>query len=210
MLKLFVIINILTNSSFADVGELSLKNKEPFWKAKDIYLGIVENRQIPVRADIDNGSPVMSIQLETAGLISTPMTFAYKKVIEFEKLPQVSIYFDEAKYYPEKQRLFLRLSGLGYHVQMIWQMKFTEEGDNKVIEWESIEGGFKGMKGWVRVSDYHHTKTEISFRGYYEALHLPLPKILMGLPLEIIGQKAAEKMRSFIEEEYKNDKPAKK
>jgi hypothetical protein len=53
-----------------------------------------------------------------------------------------------------------------------------------------------GVVGFEKVAD---DRTEMSIEAKYLADELPLPKHLVGLALEVVVQKVAEKLRSFIE-----------
>lgn len=49
--------------------------------------------------------------------------------------------------------------------------------------------------------------TEVSIIGRYEANELPLPRALIGVALEVVVQKVAEKMRRMIETASEPDRP---
>ena len=59
------------------------------------------------------------------------------------------------------------------------------------------------MKGFIGFESASLGTTEMSLIASYQSKVLPLPKILMGLALEVVTQKVAEKLRAFVETEYK-------
>ncbi len=81
---------------------------------------------------------------------------------------------------------------------------YPASGDGRdEIQFDVVWGNFKGMKGQIGFESTALAKTEMSLIASYQSKSLPLPKVLMGLALETVTQKIAEKLRAFIEQDYK-------
>ena len=83
------------------------------------------------------------------------------------------------------------------------QLQFGEGANARELHFRVVEGNFAGMTGVIRLEDDRRQKTEISMTSNYRSENIPLPAILMGFGLEIVGQQVASSMRSYIEEAAK-------
>jgi uncharacterized membrane protein len=175
---------------------------QPFWKSPENYKKMTETRAILVSAKTDAKENLRTMSVAGAGIVGTPLNYAYAAVKKFEDLPKVSERFEEAKWDPLKEKLFLHMSAMGYHVKMTLKLSFIEKDNKKVINWESVEGGFVGMKGQITLIEQDARHTEMSMDAYYEAEKLPLPKVLMGIGLEFVTQRVAGTFREYIEKAY--------
>lgn len=185
---------------------------KPFWKSKpDVEKKILNDGLIVVSADTDKveGNPPLQVmKVVSGGAVDAPWDFTYKTITDYDKLTKVDDHFKESKYNKEKNTLFLYMAALGYHARMNLQLKNVDVSNSKhrikQVQWECIEGQFKGMKGVFQIEEIERQKTEISMTAVYRSETLPLPKVLMGLGLEIIGRQVATKMRDYITNQYKN------
>lgn len=184
---------------------------KPFWRTKEKVLkNMHEERQIVCSASVDKFESISLEEKEkrkllvvAAGIVNVPMEWGWKTVRQFEKLPKVDDRFQEVKYYPERERLFLHLVAYGYHAKMIMQLRFGESSRAREIHFEVVEGMYLGMSGVIRLEDVGRQKTEISLTSQYISASIPLPAILMGVGLEIVGGRVASSMRSYLESEFK-------
>jgi uncharacterized membrane protein len=165
---------------------------------------MVEDKKILVSSTIEDKGLLKLMRVAAAGLVDAPLEFTFRTVKKFEALPKVSDHFEEAKFDASKNTLFLHLSAMGYHVKMTLKLNFHEEEKHKTIQWESIEGGFRGMKGTIDLMESDPRHTEMSMRARYEDKNLPLPRVLMGIGLEFVTQRVAGTMREYIEKAYKD------
>ncbi len=170
-----------------------------------------EERQIICSATTDKAEEgpqagKYRLNVVAAGWVSAPLPDAWRIIREFETLPQVDDRFQEVRYFPENQRLFLHLVAYGYHAQMILQLRFGESEHAREMHFESVEGSYKGMTGVVRIEDVKNQKTEIAMTTDYASETIPLPKVLMGIGVEIVGSRVAAAMRTFIEAKYNETK----
>ncbi len=185
---------------------------KPFWKSKpDVQKKIINDDLIVVSADTDKikDKPLLySMKVVAGGTVKVPLDFTFRTITDYEKLKNVDDHFKESKYDKEKKTLFLHLEALGYHARMHLKLNEVEvigsKGKVKQIHWECIQGQFLGMKGVFQVEEIERQKTEISMTAIYKSETLPLPKVLMGLGLEIVGRQVATKMRQYIFDQYKD------
>ncbi|HEX4926029.1 MAG TPA: hypothetical protein VFV50_18190 [Bdellovibrionales bacterium] len=182
--------------------------KRPFWKAPGVYEGIVDKRDLAVSAKIEKGaakSDKERLQVVAAGHVSVPLSYAWAKVREFERLPKVSSHFKNAEYFPDRKRLHLIVTALGYQAFLVLHLKFIDEVKYKEIRWETTEGAFTGMTGTIRLEDFERRRTEMSLYSEHESKKLPLPDAIKSIMIEVVSQRVAGLMREYIEGEYKKD-----
>ncbi len=181
----------------------------PFWKAKPkLYQSLIEDRQIicSAKTDVADEGPkkgLYQLNVVTAGLVNTPIYDAWNTVRNFESLAKVDERFQEVKYFAENQRVFLHMAAYGYHAKMLLQMRFGESMNAREMRFECVEGNFKGMTGTIRLEATKNNKTEFSMTTDYASEKIPLPKILLGIGVEVIGSRVAVAMRTYVEAEYK-------
>ncbi|MCM2282507.1 MAG: hypothetical protein NDI61_11755, partial [Bdellovibrionaceae bacterium] len=136
-----------------------------------------------------------------------------------EKLRQASRHFKSVTYDPSSRRLSIVAEALGLQVRSVLRMEPVSGTERDEVRWEVVEGDFQGMRGALvieradqsnRAESAHaessrakSARAEVSIDSIYEARELPLPRILMGWTLEAIVQKAAERIRSMAEQEYR-------
>lgn len=187
----------------------------PFWKSKpDVQKKMLKDDLIVVSAETKQiqDKPVLHLMKVVAGGISnTPFDFTYSIITDYGKLKDVDSHFKESKYDKEKKTLYLHMEALGYHARMHLKLseveipvKGSSQNRIKQIHWECYKGTFQGMKGLFQIEEIERQKTEISMTADYRSETLPLPKVLMGLGLEIVGRQVAQKMRQYIVDQYKN------
>jgi uncharacterized membrane protein len=202
-------IKYLVVCGLAHAGVLVDPTPAPFWKSPPVYKTMVDERALPVSAKIEktksDGKAKERLLVMAAGHVSVPIGYAWKKVLQFERLPKISSHFNKAEYFADKKRLHIEVSALGYKAQMFLQMKFEEKAGWKEIQWEAVEGAFQGMKGIIRLEDFEGRKTEMSLVSDHETDKLPLPAVLKSFVIEVVGQRVAGLMREYIEDEYKKD-----
>ena len=84
---------------------------------------------------------------------------------------------------------------------MILAMDLVTEKKRSEIQFEVVWGELKGMTGAIGFENMNDESCEVSILSHYQAARFPLPKIFMGFAFEVLTQKVAEKMRSYIESE---------
>lgn len=180
----------------------------PFWKSKpEVQKRILQEDLIVVSAEtkkIQDKPALNLMKVVAGGILRAPLEFVNSVVTDYEKLTEVSSHFKGARYNKKDRTLFLHLEALGYHEKMTLKLNEIKKSDKlHQIHWESISGRFKGMKGVFQIEEIERQKTEISMTADYRSEKLPLPKVLMGLGLEIVGRQVAVKMRQYILDQYK-------
>ncbi len=193
-----------------------IEKEVPFWKAKrDVYRRMLEDRAVVVSSrrdtvkvqgkDQDKNQEKEQIRftIKGAGIVNAPRAFSFSEAQSYDKLKSISGHFKTVTYAPANQNLHLVMEALGYEADMLLKMEPVTTELRDELQWSVIAGHFKGMRGVLAFESVAGGKTESSIDAVYQAETLPLPKILMGVALEAIFQKVAEKMRSAIEFEYK-------
>lgn len=177
------------------------KSELPFFKRNtSVVQKIREERAIVVsvkREDLSDD--LMRFTMLGAGHVSRPMDFCFRLGQQYHRLLKISDHFKTVSADAATNQVFIVTEALGYQARMLLQVAPVSEDWRSEIQWKVVWGHFKGMTGVIGFEKLPGDKTEVSVNAKYEAKELPVPKILMGFALEVITQKVAEKMRSYLE-----------
>lgn len=164
---------------------------------------IRDSREVLVsvkREDVSGGpTPLVGFSMNGVGVVERSKDHCFKVAQRYEKLKDVSSHFKTVNYDPANSQVLMVAEALGYQSRMILQLTPVSEDWRSEIQWEVVWGHFKGMKGVIGFEAIDSMRTEVSLQARYEAAELPLPKVLMGFALEVVTQKVAEKMRTYME-----------
>ena len=174
----------------------------PFWKKPEVYRRIENDRYIAVSAKTEKKAEVYEMRVVTAGHIAAPAPSVYEELMKFENYPQVTSHFKSVRYDTEKKQLFLHGEAVGFHAQMLFQLDIRGDAQDRTIAWRVIHGTFEGMKGEILLKSVSPPKTEISMWGEFQSVTLPLPRLLMGVGLEIVAHRVAGLMRTHLEKKH--------
>lgn len=181
----------------------------PFWKNKpEAYNKIKIENDILVTAITDSISDkpkLYQMKVVAGGAVGVPLDETFNIIKNYEALPKADSRFRDVKYLKNEDRLFLHMEALGYHAFMHLKLKEVSRENSREIHWECIKGQFLGMKGVFVLEKLTTAQTEISMTADYRAEKLPLPQILMGFGLEVIGRQVAIKMRDYILKQYQGN-----
>jgi uncharacterized membrane protein len=135
--------------------------------------------------------------------VNAPAEFTFSIVKDFNKMTQMSENIKEAVYDPEKKQLFLHMAALGFHSHMLMSVEIVTEGKKHLIKWKNLRGFMTGMQGQLKIAPFEEGVTEISIDAYYQGKELLLPRVLMGVGMEIVTEKMSQMIRSYVESQYK-------
>lgn len=210
-IRFFLFLLILTHG-FALVAEVPKHPDDfhkPFWRSKAaVAKRILDENLVVVSSDVTDvkGTDKYLLNIVAGGALDVPLEFAFNEMTKYDDLKKIDTHFEESKYDTKKKILFIKVAALGYYADMHLKLNevATTSKDTKQVHWECVEGQFKGMKGVFEAKEISSKKTEISMTAKYEAAKIPLPKVLMGFGLEVLGRQTAIKMRDYIKHQYKN------
>jgi hypothetical protein len=198
-MRLFVVIFACACLVFAAESTDSV----PFWKEKkEVYKRITEDRAIIVSAKVDKIPNGEKLTVTTAGLISAPVDFSHKFVMNFDEYSTILPYIKKINYDRTTNNIFVHGGLLGYYVSMTIKLKPEKILNGYLTNWTVISGNFKGMTGYIREEAFDQKKTEISMNALYLGKSVDIPGVIMQFGLEVAGRKAASSMRSYIEEQW--------
>ncbi len=191
----FLMISLL---SAASGGE------RPFWRVKPKVLKkITDDRAIMVLVGAQPKKlKVSELKMQGGGQIKRPIEIVFRRVQKYDDLTKVSDYIKEVRENPSRGELFIRTEAFHYQARMT--MKITPSSldqINKKLEFKVIDGNFKGMTGAFTFEEYKPGLTLMGFEALYEYEKLPMPQFFIEFGLEIVLQKVAARMRTFIEAE---------
>ena len=178
-------------------------NEMPYWRLKkNIYKKMLEERLITVSVHKSKISEeLIAFDVKGAGIVHAQSETALKISQEYSKLTKVSSHFKSAYFDEKNSQLFLVVEAFGFETRMILAMDLVTEKKRSEIQFEVVWGELKGMTGAIGFENMNDESCEVSILSHYQAARFPLPKIFMGFAFEVLTQKVAEKMRSYIESE---------
>lgn len=194
--------------SYLPLGGFAV-DETPFWKAKpEVYRGLVDDRDVVV--SVTHKNPVekggnYNFTYKGAQIVNVPLAFCQKKMLQYEKLPEISTYIKETKFDAGKKELYFHGEAYGFHATMWLKIETVIAENSFEMHFEVVRGNLVGMKGIVRTEDFKRQKSEMSIIGSRTAQKLGMPAILLDFGLEIVLQQVAKKIRNYLEAEYKKE-----
>lgn len=186
-------------------------SRAPFWLERGKLKPKLEERLrddrailVSVRSERGPRDPKADLFLVSGiGWVRGEAERIFETVQKYESLKQTSDHFREIKYDAEKSRVFVISQALGYQARMWFQMRpeVVEPRRMYRLHFEVVDGHFIGLRGFFEFKSLREsrTMTELSVRIEHEAREIPIPRIFVGFALEIVVQKVAERVRTYLE-----------
>jgi hypothetical protein len=178
----------------------------PFWQKKTSALKKMEDERaifVSVHTERQKPEPPEEAQhrlkILGAGWVNKPRSVSLARMQDYAKWSEIHTYIKAATYTAETKRLYLHMEAFGYEAKMIMTTSLQVQKSTDVLHFFVEEGTFKGMRAAIRFQDARSRKTEIALAAQYDYKHLPLPLFFVEFGLEVVFQKIAEKMRTYIE-----------
>ena len=186
-------------------SHLQAQEELPFWRQKTkLYNSIKNNRRVVVSVDTITKDKVSKIRVNGVGVVNVPMNFAIEQATRFEDLPSVSSYFKKVVHKREKNEVYFHMRALGFQVRFIKVYKWGHKDNQRAqLDWHVTWGRLKGMVGHYEFRKVSPGKTEIVIWATLKKYNIPLPEFMLNFTLEVIAEKVAQKMRTFIEDSYR-------
>ena len=178
----------------------------PFWRLKKkLFRQIKDERRVVVAVKREEGGDRQKFRMVGVGAVRAPIEFAVSRVNDFERLKEVSSYFKEVKHRPKKRQIYIVLEALGYQARLLTEYKWQKQKESGVrqMDWKVVWGPFQGMVGHFQLKSLGERQTEVSLWSVFSSQKIPLPAFFLRITLEVIAEKVAQKMRSYIEKEYR-------
>jgi hypothetical protein len=174
---------------------------KPFWQSKPrVFERVVEQREIVVLvANEKSEKPPSVLRLQGGGYVRQHPRRVFSEVQNYHSLKDLSDYVREVRFDAEKQQVFLHTEAFGYHARMTMKVTPEELPGSRRLHFVVVEGNFKGMTGAFTFEDFKSGQTLMGFDARYEHVKLPMPAFFVEFGLEVILQKMAGRMRTFLE-----------
>lgn len=198
---------------FCSIWVVSALGQEelPFWREKKkVYRQITHERRVIVSVKQEEVAGKKSFRMVGVGAVNAPIDFCVGEVMEFDKLPEISSYFKKVVHQKDKKQVYIVLEAMGYQARLLLEYQWNKKDPNaQQMDWKVIWGPFKGMIGHYQFVKINGEQTEVSIWSNFSNHNIPIPEFLMKFTLEVIAEKVAQKMRSFIEDNYRKNKKKK-
>ncbi len=193
-------------SSLGPGAESEIHSQDRFWRERPaLHQRISKQRFILVSVRSQRQSDGQRLRLLGAGQVRAPQAHAWARTLDFSSLPQVSSHIVEASYSEDTQRLFLHTQAFNYHARMLIQLSFPgdlPEPRQQAMDLHILEGVFAGMRARLLFDPVDDKVTEVSLRGIYDYQQFPIPIFFARFGLEVVMQRVASRLRSYVEESY--------
>lgn len=181
---------------------------EPFWRAKDKVYSRIREREIVVSVKTEPmKKPLHRLVVAGGGQMRAPCDFAFRAAQDYEALAKQSDYIEEARYTPEKNELFVKISAYGYTQSNDMRIEAGKDGAFDAIFYEILSGRMKGFKGrfvfYPVAGQEAGALCDIGTAGEVSYEKLPLPKIFVTFGMEVMFQRMAGRLRAYAEENYR-------
>lgn len=211
--KILTFLFLFLGSSGCFLGTIEAQEEQPFWRSKTrLYRQILEDRKIVVsvkKEEPSRGSGPSSgsqkvFRVVGAGLVHSPIKECFNDVQNFENLPKVSSHFRSARQDRRNQMVFLRIEALGYTARLMMSYRVSvDKKDEKQLDFQVTEGALKGLVGHYNFKSLGDQRTEVALWSFYKGERWPLPDFFLKFTLEVIAEKVAQKMRTYLERSYR-------
>ena len=183
---------------------LHAQEEQPFWRRKNkLFQQITGKRRVVVAVKREGKKELEKFRLVGVGAVHAPLSFATEIVGDFEKLKDISGHFKDVQHRPKKKQVYIVLEALGYQARLLLEYKWQKKASEKAqLDWQVVWGPLKGMVGHFQFQTLEAKKTEVSIWTVFSGERIPLPAFFLRITLEVIAEKVAQKMRSYIEREY--------
>ncbi len=180
----------------------------PFWRQKPkLEKQINEQRKVVVSVNVETTGRESDIRMIGVGALNVPIYFAVEQIQRFEELPKVSSYFKKVKHNRKKQQVYFFIQAFGKQIRFVQKYKWGKRTPQEAqMDWKVTWGTLNGMVGHYKLRQISPTKTEISLWANMKKMDVPLPEFLINFTLEVIAEKTAQKMRTFIEDNFRSAK----
>jgi hypothetical protein len=181
---------------------------EPFWKSKEKTYKRVEQGEVIVVVKREDGLALKAknrLRIQGGGITHAPDGFVFKKAMDFDKIAKESGYISAARYDAATQKLDLDIHAFGHKATMKLKLSPHENAEPKRIAYEVLEGQLKGMTGVFTFRDLNGKKTEVGIDGDFHYDKLSLPTFFVEFGFEVVFQRMAINLRSFVEREYRKE-----
>lgn len=193
------------------VAVVHAASSDPFWKSKErVYERIQQGEVIVVvkKEKGQEGRAAHRLVDQGGGQVNAPRDFVFKKSLEFEELCKVSGYITKCKYDAAEQKLDMEIKAFGYTAVQKIKLKIDDKSDPRKLGYEILEGPLKGMTGVFDYAEVKGGKTDVGISGDFHYDTLAIPTFFVEFGFEVIFQRMAINLRSYVESEYKKVKTA--
>ena len=182
------------------------ETQKPYWQSKpELYSKVLNERKILVSVKDDKKTPKTHLQVTGVGVVSAPLSFAKKQLLNFEELPEISSYFKKVTHKRDKREVYFHVEAIGLQVRFLQRYRWLKQSsDESILGWEVIWGPLRGMAGNYTLKKVGVSKTEVSVWANAGKIKAPIPDFLLNFTLEVIAEKVAQKMRTLMEKRYKD------
>lgn len=182
----------------------------PFWKTKPkVYRRITDHNEIIVAvktAPTADPKAPHNLVMAGGGRIAVPLDFAFQRATDFPSLVKMSDHIKEIKIIDPGKEIYIHTAAFGYHAKMWLKIKLHSDSSHAAIDFNVVKGEMTGMAGTISFDKKALEKTEIGIQSHYAFSELPIPRFFAEFGLEVVLQKMAGRIRSYLQSQYERMK----
>jgi hypothetical protein len=177
--------------------------EKPFWQSKPKAVERIKNREILVVVKSAPRNQGKKLIAQGGGRVNAPADFTFQRALEFDRLPELSGYIEEAVFNERTRELTIKVGAYGYHGRMRMKLDIRDKSSPREIGFDVVEGSLKGFNGLFRFEALGAKVSEVGLEGNLLYEKLSVPKIFLEFGMEVVLQRLAGKLRRYAEDEYK-------
>ncbi len=176
----------------------------PFWKSKSKVYERIQNREIIVSVT----SPDKLLRVSGGGQIQRACSCVVAQTENPKELVASSSYVKNATYDEKSQRLEFTIAAFTREARLQLKLVTVNGPPPRRVNFFMESGPLSGFNGKFSFNEINSSNCEVGISGQYQYDHFPLPKFFLEFGLEVIFQRMALGLRTFVEDRCKEKGPA--
>ncbi|MCB0392635.1 MAG: hypothetical protein KDD58_15200, partial [Bdellovibrionales bacterium] len=150
---------------------------------------------------LESENIVKTLEMQGVGVVNSSSEESFTVAKNFKNLEKVSDHIKKIEFDEAKRQLYMHSEAFNYYAKMWMNIDLLDGEEKKEIRFLVAKGVFSGMNGSIRFYNFQKVKSRIELLATYNYEKLPIPTFFIEFGLEVVMQKIAAKMRSFIEQQ---------
>jgi ribosome-associated toxin RatA of RatAB toxin-antitoxin module len=145
-----------------------------------------------------------SFRVDASGIVRVPIDDVWRLVRQYVRLKEASDFFKEVRWDANKNQMFVLIEAFGYRARLLMHVTESAPGQPHSLNWNVIDGPFKGLFGLFQYSEFARRKTQVTFSARYENLTLPFGHFPLSL-MEVAAERVAKRLQTFLQDIYQRE-----
>ena len=197
-----MVIPLILNAKQVIGNKQSTIYQKPFWDNKYYKF---DHSNFP-KVSVKSHKQKIDHRLYMNGIVTVnvPARFIWKISKDLETFKGISEHIISVEHNHRFNFAVFKLSAYGYFTNESVKVKYVEKGGNYYVNFSVFEGFFKGANAQLKIAKKTRRNTDVSLQVTYDYKEWPMPKLFIEFGIEVVLQKIASKIKTFLQKEYQN------